>query len=124
MATTIKSLIAEYGRRYSAQDAKGVTALCVAPFLAVRGGLAIHLADREALRDHFTAMMTAYQGMGASTWLPVHTEPHGLGDFAAFVTVRWNAKDVAGRVLRDTRTTYHVLDGPNDWRFLSYTNHF
>jgi hypothetical protein len=33
MVTTILSLIEEYARRYSAQDADGVSALCEAPFL-------------------------------------------------------------------------------------------
>ena len=53
MATTVESLIQEYARRYSAQDADGVTALCEAPFLAIREGRAIHLPDREAVREHF-----------------------------------------------------------------------
>ena len=29
-----------------------------------------------------------------------------------------------GEVLRDTRTTYHLLATPEGWRLLSYTNHF
>ena len=43
------------------------------------------------------------------------------------VSVRWNALDVDGNVLRDTKTTYHLLAAPDTaegWRFLSYTNHF
>jgi len=27
-------------------------------------------------------------------------------------------------VLRDTRTTYHLLSTSDGWRLLSYTNHF
>ena len=124
MASTVESLIEEYARRYSAQDADGVAELCEAPFLAIRGGKPIHLADREALREHFASMMSAYRGKGATHWLPVEIETQRLGDFAEFATVRWNAKDEQGAIQRDTRTTYHLLDGPDGWRFLSYTNHF
>ena len=121
---TIDALITEYGRRYAAHDAEGVTQLCHAPFLAVRGGVTIHLGDREAIREHFSAMMDAYRAAGAATWSPVEIDAHELGEQAAFVTVRWNARDADGELLRDTRTTYHVLDEPAGWRLLSYTNHF
>lgn len=124
MTTTIESLIDEYARRYSAHDAPGVAELCEAPFLAVREGVAIHLADRAAVREHFERMMSTYRGKGATEWVPVEIEPHHLGDSASFTTVRWNALDAVGMVLRDTRTTYHLLSGPGGWRFLSYTNHF
>ena len=112
MVTSLESLFAEYARRYSAQDAPGVTELCEAPFLAIREGTAIHLPDRDAVREHFTAMMSAYAGRGVAVWTPVEIEPHHLGDSASFATVRWNAKDERGTVLRDTRTTYHVLPRP------------
>ena len=121
---TIESLIEEYGRRYSAQDSEGVTALCEAPFLAIREGTAIHLPDRDAVRTHFATMMSGYRGKGATAWLAVEIEPHQLGEAASFTTVRWNARDNAGTVVRDTRTTYHLLRDPSGWRFLSYTNHF
>lgn len=124
MATSLDSLIEEYARRYSAQDALGVTELCETPFLAIREGSAIHLPDRDAVREHFTAMMSAYRGKGVAIWTPVEIEARQLGDSASFATVRWNATDEHGTVLRDTRTTYHVLHGPDGWRFLSYTNHF
>jgi hypothetical protein len=124
VVSSLDSLFAEYARRYSAQDASGVTELCEAPFLAIREGRAIHLPDRDAVREHFTAMMSGYGGQGVAVWTPVEIEPHHLGDSASFATVRWNAKDDRGTVLRDTRTTYHVLHGPGGWRFLSYTNHF
>lgn len=51
-------------------------------------------------------------------------EGWALGDSASFVTVRWNAKDERGNVMRDTGPTYHLLATPEGWRFLSYTNHF
>jgi SnoaL-like domain len=124
MVTTIQSLIEEYARRYSAQDADGVSALCEAPFLAIREGKAIHLPDGEAVREHFATIMSTYRGMGAAAWSPVEIEPHPLGDWASFTTVRWNAADERGNITRDTRTTYHLLADPEGWRFLSYTNHF
>ena len=124
MAPSIESLFEEYARRYSRQDAEGVAALCEAPFLAVREGVAIHLADRDSVREHFAAMMSAYRGKGASSWVAVEIDPRLLGEHAAFATVRWNAQDEDGTVVRDTRTTYHLLAGADGWRFLSYTNHF
>jgi hypothetical protein len=121
------SLIREYARRYSVKDVEGVTDLCVWPFLAIRGGVSIHLGDREAVRDHFKAMIDAYTGQGAATWSPVEIASHPLGEHASFEMVRWNALDADGHVLRDTQTTYHLLAAPEEaegWRFLSYTNHF
>jgi hypothetical protein len=56
LLTTIESLIDEYARRYSAQDAVAVSALCEAPFLAIREGRAIHSPDRDAVREHFATM--------------------------------------------------------------------
>ena len=45
----------EYIRRYSERDVDGVTELCLAPFLAIREGVPIHMPDRDAVRDHLTA---------------------------------------------------------------------
>ena len=47
-----------------------------------------------------------------------------LGEYSVFPTVHWNVVEANGEVLRDTWTSYHLLDTPNGWRFLSYTNHF
>ena len=124
MPTTLDDLFAQYADRYSAHDAEGVTALCEAPFLAIRVGIPHHLPDPDAVRDHFSTIMTAYRATGSTTWSPIEVEPHPLGDSASFVTVRWNATDESGTVVRDTRTTYHVICGAAGWRFLSYTNHF
>ena len=121
---TIESLIHEYARRYSAHDVDGVSALCLNPFLAIREGAAIHLGNWEAVREHFQTIMSAYRGSGAARWTPVEIDPYYLGERACFATVRWNAHDEEGSLLRDTRTTYHLLAGPDGWRFLSYTNHF
>jgi hypothetical protein len=114
----------EYIRRYSERDLDGVTELCLAPFLAIREGVPIHMPDREAVRDHFAAMIDAYRGGGVATWKRVEIDVRELGEHAVFATVRWNALDSEGNALRDTRTTYHLLATPDGWRFLSYTNHF
>ena len=114
----------EYIRRYSERDVDGVTELCLAPFLAIREGVPIHMPDRGAVRDHFAAMIDAYRDGGVAVWRRVESDINELGPDAVFTTVRWNALDAQGEVLRDTRTTYHLLSTPSGWRFLSYTNHF
>lgn len=124
MTTTVDSLIDEYTRRYVARDAEGVTELCLCPFLAIREGNPIHLADRDAVREHFAAIIEAYRSAGYSSFSPVSIDTRQLGERAAFSTVRWHALDHNGKVARDTRTTYHLLATPEGWRFLSYTNHF
>jgi hypothetical protein len=74
MRATVDSLGYEYTRRYTAHDAEGVTELCVSPFLAVREGIPIHLADRDAVRDHFVTIMDAYRlpspPSGGTRWTP------------------------------------------------------
>ena len=124
MTTTVQSYFDEYARRYSRRDTEGVADLCLWPFLAIREGVPIHMPDRAALRDHYAAMIDAYRGTGAATWKPVEIETHELGEHAVFTTVRWNALDSDGQVVRDTRTTYHLLATSAGWRLLSYTNHF
>jgi hypothetical protein len=124
MAADVESLVREYARRYSARDVEGVTGLCLLPFLAIRGGIAIHLADRVAVRDHFATMIDAYRDAGYASFAPVEIDTHQLGKHSAFTSVRWHALDTTGNVARDTQTTYHLLATPDGWRFLSYTNHF
>ena len=124
MTATVDSLIDEYTRRYVARDAEGVTELCLCPFLAIREGVAIHLADRDAVRDHFMTTIDAYRRAGYAGFSPIQIDTHQLGERAVFATVRWDALDSDGNVARDTQTTYHVLATPAGWRFLSYTNHF
>lgn len=121
---TIESLIEEYARRYSTGDVEAVTDMCLLPFMAIRGGIPIPLADREAVRDHFTSMIEAYRSSGFASFSPVEIKAHHLGASAAFVTVRWHALGTDGVVQRDSHTTYHVLADAGTWRFLSYTNHF
>jgi hypothetical protein len=124
MTADVDALVHEYARRYSAREVDGVTDLCLWPFLAIRGGVAIHLADRAAVRDHFTAMIDAYRDAGYARFGAVAIDTHQLGEHSAFTTVRWHALDQDGNVARDTQTTYHLLATPDGWRFLSYTNHF
>ena len=124
MTAAIDSLIHEYARRYSAREVEGVTELCLWPFVANREGAAIHLADRDAVRDHFTAMIDAYRDAGYASFAPVAIDTRQLGERAAFTTVRWHALDTDGNVARDTQTTYHLLATSDGWRIRSYTNHF
>ena len=124
MKDAIEALVDEYARRYSEHDADAVTALCLWPFVAVREGAPIHLADRKQVRDHFATIMARYRGSGATTWSPVEIGVLPAGESACFATVRWNALAQDGSVLRDTTTTYQLLGGPGGWRFVSYTNHF
>jgi len=124
MTGDVESLIHEYARRYSAREVEGVTELCLWPFLAIRGGVPIHLPDRAALRGHFIAMIDAYRDAGYASFAPVAIDTHQLGQHAAFTTARWHALDADGRVARDSQTTYHLLATPDGWRFLSYPNHF
>ena len=114
----------EYIRRYSERDVEGVTELCHAPFLAIREGAPIHMPDSDAVRNHFVAMIDTYRGGGVAVWKRIESDVRELGDDAVFVTVRWNALDADGQVVRDTRTTYHLLSTPDGWRIMSYTNHF
>jgi hypothetical protein len=53
MTVAVDSLIHEYARRYVARDVDGVTELCLCPFLVIREGVAIHLADSAAVHNHF-----------------------------------------------------------------------
>ena len=124
MTVAIDSLIHEYARRYSACEVDGVTELCLWPFVAIRAGAAIHLADRDAVRDHFTTMIDAYRAAGYASFAAVAIDTRQLGERAAFATVRWHALDSDGEVARDTQTTYHLLATPDGWRILSYTNQF
>jgi hypothetical protein len=121
---TVDEVLDEYIRRYSERDVEGVTEFCLAPFLAIREGVPIHMPDRDAVRDHFAAMIDAYRETGVATWKRIENDVRELGERAVFATVRWNALDSEGNVLRDTRTTYHLLATHDGWRFLSYTNHF
>ncbi len=127
MTDTVESLFDAYASAYSARDMEEVTDLCRWPFLAVRRGEAIHLPDRDAVRDHFASAIEAYRFTGSDSlaWTPVEIDTRELGEHSVFATVHWNAVDDAdGRVVRDTWTSYQLLATPDGWRFVSYTNHF
>jgi hypothetical protein len=125
VAASILSTFEEYTRLYSARDVEGVTNLCLWPFLAIRRGVAIHMPDRAAVRDHFANVMIAYRvTTGVTGWKPVEIDVRQLGEHSVFATLHWNAFDADGEVVRDTRTSYQLLATPDGWRFLSYTNHF
>jgi hypothetical protein len=124
MIGTVDALIHTYTRRYVARDVEGVTELCIVPFLAIRKGAAIHLPDRDAVREHFAGAIESYRTAGYAAFSAAASDTRELGENAAFTTVHWHAIDANGRVVRDTLTTYHVLATPGGWRFLSYTNHF
>jgi hypothetical protein len=125
MTATIESLVDEYIGRYATRDIEGVTDLCLSPFLAIRQGKAIHLPDREAVRDHFFGAIGGYRlASGVADWKLVELDTRQLGDRSAFITAHWNAIDKEGAVVRDTWTSYQLLMTDDGWRFLSYTNHF
>lgn len=124
MSESIDAFIHEYTRRYVAHDVDGVVELCEVPFLAVREGKPIHMADHDAVREHFARIIEAYATAGYSSFEAVDIDTYQLGEHAAFTTVRWHALDAEGNVARDSRTTYHLLSTESGWRFLSYTNHF
>jgi hypothetical protein len=125
MTASVDSFFDEYARRYTERDVEGVTSLCLWPFLAIRRGEAIHLTDREAVRDHFASAIEAYRfASGTAKWTPVEIDARQLGERAVFATVHWNAQDADGQVVRDTWTSYQLLATRDGWRFLSYTNHF
>ena len=125
MSGALDSFFADYARRYTEGDVEGVTSLCLWPFLAVRRGEAIHMPDRNAVRDHFAATISAYRSAAdAGKWMPIEIDARQLGEHSVFATVHWNALDADRQVVRDTWTSYQLLATPDGWRFLSYTNHF
>ena len=60
MQATVDAFMDEYIRRYSERDVEGVAELCLAPFLAIREGVPIHMPDRDAVRHHFAAMIDTF----------------------------------------------------------------
>ena len=76
---------------------EGVTDLCLWPFLAIRRGEAIHLPDRDAVRDHFASAIEAYRfAAGIEKWTPLEIDARQLGEHSVFATVHWNALDADG----------------------------
>ena len=79
MTVAVDSLMHEYTRQYVARDAEAVTDLCLCPFLAIREGVAIHLTERAAVRDHFMTIIDAYRDAGYSSFSPVAIDTRELG---------------------------------------------
>ena len=97
VTATVDSLFDEYARRYEERDMEGVTNLCLWPFLAIRRGEAIHLSDRDAVRDHFASAIEAYRfAAGTGKWTPVEIDARQLGEHSVYATVHWNALDANG----------------------------
>jgi hypothetical protein len=117
------SFFSHYAERYMASDVDAISAAYEAPLLAVREGRAIHLSDRAAVRGHLTELMAAYQNAGAARADIAEIDVMSLGKSSAMVTVRWRVLDGTDALVRDFRTTYHVLRRDGDWYILSYTNH-
>ena len=125
MSAEVESTLDLYARCYSEGDLQGLAGLCLTPFFAVRRGEVIVMPDRGALLTHFASTIDAYhRTSGAQAWSPREVSTQQLGEYSAFVTVRWNALGADGEVVRDTWTSYQLLTTPDGWRFLAYTNHF
>jgi len=125
VTASVEAFLDEYIRRYTAGDVRGVTNLCHVPFVAIRRGEAIHMPDSGAVWDHFAAAIDAYRrASGVETWSRLETDTRQLGEHSVFASVHWNALDANEKVVRDTWTSYQLLDTPAGWQLLSYTNHF
>ena len=119
----LEPFFAHYAERYMASDADAVSAVYEAPLLALREGTVIHLADRAAVRAHLAELMDAYARSGAARADVAELDVTELGRSSAFATVHWHVRDAEGTLLKDFRTTYHLVDAGGRWRILSYTNH-
>jgi hypothetical protein len=119
----LDSFFAHYSDRYMASDVDAISALYEAPLLAVRDGRAIHLGDSVAVREHLAQVMAAYAQSGAARADIAGLDNVPLGRSSAFATVHWHVRDASGGLVKDFRTTYHLLRADDGWRILSYTNH-
>lgn len=114
---------ARYAERYMAADVEAVSAMYEAPMVALREGRVIHLADRAAVRSHLAEVMAAYSRSGATRADIVALDTVPLGKSSVFATVRWQVRDANAALLKDFRTTYHLVRAIDRWQILSYTNH-
>ena len=120
----IERFFETYAERYMASDADEIAAMYEVPFLAVREGRAIHLGDREAVREHLAALMEAYRNAGATRATIAELQVTQLDRSSVIATVRWNALTADGTLLRDFTTSYQMLrEESGEWRILSYTYH-
>lgn len=122
MTSDLTALFERYADRYMASDAEAVADLCGVPFLAVRSGTPIPLADRVRLVEHLAGLMASYRASGAVAADIQELDVLAQGDSAALVTVHWRVRAVDGGVVRDFRTSYQLI-GPDPWRIFGYVNH-
>ena len=111
-----------YAALYMAGDAQAVADIYDAPFLAVRNGTPIYLADRDAVVEHLSGLMTAYRNSGAKSAGVDSVHLLEQGDSALLVTVHWVIRTADGGVVRELRTSYQLV-GRGPWQILSYVNH-
>lgn len=121
MPIEIRELFEHYADRYMAGDAEAVADMYSAPFLAVRNGDPIHLANRPAVVEHLAGLMAAYARSGAAAAQVSDIDVLEQGDSAALVTVHWNVRSATGEMVRDFRTSYQLVGQPP--RIVSYVNH-
>jgi hypothetical protein len=118
MTAEVDSLIHEYTRRYVARDVDGVTELCLCPFLAIREGVAIHLADSAAVHGHFMTIIDAYRDAGYVSFSPLTIDTRELGEQAAFTTVSKTAAgmrtiDLLPYCMTCSRSTRQAAEAPS-----------
>lgn len=121
MSSEIRELFERYADRYMAGDAEAVADMYTAPFLAVRNGAPIYLADRPSVVEHLAGLMAAYAQSGASVAQITDIDHLEQGDSATLVTVHWNVRSASGQTIRDFRTSYQLVGRPS--RIASYVNH-
>jgi hypothetical protein len=119
----LDTFCAWYAERYMASDVDAVSAVYEATLVALRDGQVIHLADREAVREHLAELMAAHAQSGAARADIAELDIVDLGRSSAFTTVHWHVRDAGGSIVKDFHTTYHLVRDDGSWRVLSYTNH-
>src|SRR5579871_2561003 len=89
----LMNFFAWYAERYMASDVDAVSTVYDAPLLVVREGVAIHLADRTAVRAHLAELMAAYVASGAARADIGTLDVMALGRSGAIATVGWLVRD-------------------------------
>jgi hypothetical protein len=117
------AFFAWYSERYVALDVAAVSGVYEAPLLAVRHGVALHLADRRAVRAHIAELIALHATSGAARTEIAALYATPLGTSSAIATVNWLVSDAGGTPVEDFHTTYQLIRAGDDWRILSYTNH-
>jgi ketosteroid isomerase-like protein len=121
MSIEIRDLFERYADRYMAGDAEAVADMYTAPFIAVRNGAPMHLADRQGVVEHLAGLMAAYARSGAAVAQIKDIDLLEQGDRATLATVHWNVRSARGEMIRDFRTSYQLVGRPP--RIVTYVNH-